>query len=497
MLQSQALSRTLWWIVSILCFFPIAVTLALFPHSPGDLDASRKMKNYDAVRTIIQLDSAIERDLLARQEPPISTLTWFQGDHRSVTDLLRQRIHAMIQQNPWMMTGQIVRSPFFVNKPPLLVYFDPNKVEGVDLDGIVLHVDPEDSPISYSPTTAATAIKYQYLATRRYTNITDEHDHQSPGPLMRVTVVPCRKQPMDYFAVILSVSHAVVDITSFYALHGMLLSEPHLHLPQRGQQDFPRSWSLDMTPLVEDEDAWARRALGEDAFSLQHNRVAISVKGLFSLVGRFFIRNRSGTDFCFLVDNDAMNEEKQKHGSLGPTDSNATVSTNDVLTSWFFSTCKCAIGLLCVDFQRRISQAQQRQNRHTSTIMKGRNHWGVIVYQPEDVQYPWQIRQSLRTMRRTISGNLPNAWHFATRGSVGIATSWIHQTSWQLPNCQTLTHLPLYDFATYCPSGFCVMRTFTPTPGRTGVYIAGDARMVAKLFENRPPFCDQETLTCF
>ena len=459
----------------------------------------------------IPLDTAVERGLVARREPPISTLTWFQGDYCTVLDLLKERTRAVISNNPWLANGCIVqrnKSPWAMldQAQPLLEFYEttnaPPPVLDYLVDRVFLQVSPKDSPLSFSSTTsAATSINATYRATLQYTQLAES----GSSPLMRVTVVPCRQQPEEYFAVILSVSHAIADVASFYYLHSMLLSSSSP--PQ----------ALDLTPLVEDEDGWARRALGEDAFDLQDNVPANMIKGLLGLLDRSF-RPNAGTELCFLVDNDAMNEEKQKsrHHPISGSDNSTFVSTNDVLSSWFFSTCKCTVGFMCIDYRGRVAQQQQQiqeqaaranttttstthSSRPVSAANKmGRNHWGLIVYQPEDVQHPWQIRQSLHTMRRTISGRLPSAWQYATHGSLGIATSWVSSGSgvWHLPHAgQALVHLPLYDFATYCPSGFVVMRTYAPTPGCTGVYIAGDPRLVNKLSQNRPPFARMPTDT--
>ena len=43
-----------------------------------------------------------ESMLHARDEPPISTLTWFKGDYRKAAPQLERRVKLILEKNPWL-----------------------------------------------------------------------------------------------------------------------------------------------------------------------------------------------------------------------------------------------------------------------------------------------------------------------------------------------------------------------------------------------------------
>ena len=193
-----------------------------------------------------------------------------------------------------------------------------------------------------------------------------------------------------------------------------------------------------------------------------------------------------------MVDPDAMDKEKKAMASTAVS----FVSTNDVLASHFFRTCGANVALLCVDFRNTILAM------HTARTAQlwGRNHWGTVVYRtPQEATEPWMIRNSLNLLQQGslaqhLGAALPTSWQFALNNDkVAVASSWVqkdhHQQQWQLDNgTKFMSHVPLYDFSTYAPSGFCVMRTFTYGPKQTGVYVAGDAEMVEQFMSSAPHF---------
>jgi hypothetical protein len=280
------------------------------------------------------------------------------------------------------------------------------------------------------------------------------------GPVWKVTVMPCRDDSDNYFAVLFSLSHVVGDGAVFYRLHRMLCS-----IDEEVE-------ALKMETIKE-WDRIVQDALGADAVAFTKSP-AITVKALMGFIHAKLIRpllnGQANEELWFLVDNDAMKVEKKRQAAEAGV---PFVSTNDVLTSWFLRESGSSAAFLCVDFRNRLPGA---------TEAHGRNYWGVIVYQREDFASAALVRESLGSLRRTESGTLPTAWDFISKGSLGAATSWASFPSrMELPGCMKEVHCPLFDFASFCPTSFVVMRTFSPLEGKIGVYIAGDPSMVEPL----------------
>jgi hypothetical protein len=69
------------------------------------------------------------------------------------------------------------------------------------------------------------------------------------------------------------------------------------------------------------------------------------------------------------------------------------LSTNDLLTSWFFRLCQCDYGLMTINFRNRLSRTSLESN------MAG-NYSDRIIYRPVDYAQPSLIRLSLGSYRR-------------------------------------------------------------------------------------------------
>jgi hypothetical protein len=375
----------------------------------------------DTSQETIHLELAIEQELLTRCEPPISTLTWFHGDHHKMAKCLRERSRNILLANPWL-SGRMTHNCLEYNRI----------TAPTDDDSTVQHL--RESPIS----DRSTPLDQLYKHAHSYTEL-NEHE----GPLWRITLVSGRDQQQ--FALIFCISHMVADSHVFYHLYNMLLGSSPIV-------------ALDMA-AVESSDEKARDLLGKKAWEFQNSSVQL-VKGALGMVDKLLFQ-RPTTALWMEVDPNEIENIKRKQSSAS-----VLVSTNDILTSWFFQTTGCQVGLMCTNYRGKL------QGHHTNL---GRNYWGAYVYAPKDYASPIQLRQS-----RGRPSQLPSAWNFLSNGSMAIASSWTMFSDQEdiHPKFKPQAHVPLFDFATYCPSNFCVMRTFSIKNGRTGVYLAGDARLL-------------------
>ena len=428
---------------------------------------------------VIPLDTAMEVNLCARQEPPIATLTWFGLDDthnqnsNDIVKALRQKTLKVLQHNPWSTGSVSGCDPFSVlvrQQPAQLEYQSPDKNDRDELMPKVfcrVKLEQDKDQLSLS-----TPVSDLYTLTAPYTTLDPTN-----GPLCRLTVLEQESDSNNHhLAIIFTLSHAVADMTAYYTLLDMMLSSQHKAEPL----------SMEAIPAADDQ---ARQALGGPTFDLAHHVLANLVKGARGLVDRI-ITGRPGKAQWYRVDADAM--AKAKKQALSDDDCPTSirfVSTNDVLTSHFFRTCGADLGLLCANYRSTVLKTQSPL---------GRNRWGTLVYRtPEEATKPWKIRQSLKqwqndTLAQHLGNVLPSPLAFAFNNDrVAVASSWVQtDPPWDLAGKQRtfMAHVPLYDFASYAPSGFCVMRTFTSRRNETAVYVAGDATMVEQFQSRLPPF---------
>jgi hypothetical protein len=122
------------------------------------------------------------------------------------------------------------------------------------------------------------------------------------------------------------------------------------------------------------------------------------------------------------------------------------VSTNDILTSWFFHICRTQVGQMAFNFRNRIPEL---------TDSHAGNYEGMIGYQPEDYSHPTLIRRSIASARRQVSTKFPPFVLSALRGSglkLGLVTNW---TSFYrdvtFAECSSSLHLPILLASTFLP----------------------------------------------
>lgn len=444
----------------------------------------------------VPLDTAMEMNLWARREPPIATLTWFQipqdsTNHKkdAIIEALRNKTRLVLRHNPWLMTGRIEGGdPFSLllqQQPPKLEYKIPTKNddgEGVNFEQVFRHVKIEgyDNKNILSPTMPLSGY---YAATLPYTTI-----NEAAGPLCRLTVLESTTTDADssnnnlLLAVIFALSHAVADMSAYYALLDMILSS---------SDDPPLPLRMNS---IDGADQKARQALGATAFDLTHHVLANLVKGARGLAVRFASGQRGKAQW-YTVDPAVMAAEKETYLRSSSPMGNF-LSTNDVLTSYFFRHVGADLGLLCVGYRHTVlATVNNRLTPNCTEMSLGRNRWGTIVYHqtPQQRVGPGTIRKSVALLQEGSSlahDALPSPWAFATgHHSIAVASSWVQKNpNLSLGDSKFTGHVPLYDFATYAPSGFCVMRTFTYDKKTTGMYIAGDAQMVEQFVSSTPRF---------
>jgi hypothetical protein len=406
---------------------------------------------------------AVEEFLLTNGIRPTSTLTWFRGNHLEAAPILRQCMNEIVLQNPWL-AGKLEKTPDGKHD---LVY--PTKLtseqaqELVDRDFLHVRQPQQEAPLRRSmPFEDYVDSVASFLVPKGSKHV-----------FWKITVVPCRENPKQLFAVVVSTSHAVADGHTSYQLHNMLLSKAHAPSPLIPTR-------IPFADMSAEKLGSAESTYGMSPAFIIHALVGMVWGSLLAVFGPQ-VHTR-----YLLVDQDKLKTCKQE-----ATDAKASfLSTNDVLTSWFLRTTRPTFaGFMAMDMRKHCKQLTQD---HAG------NYASIFPYLEPDWQTPGLIRKSLSTqptMQRAITAEqpLPGLWKAITGTSV-IVTNWCGSAAQAfdaIPNCQEDLHLPVYDTsfqAVPCNLSVCVI--FRAGPQRkTAALLIGRGRrtrglMQAAVFED-------------
>ncbi len=487
----------------------------------------------------IPLDLEMERQLQRRREPPIATLTWFAlEDHetsQTAVQFLQERANQIVLANPWLQSGRIERRG--VEGDSDLVFTTllqaPPKLEiATTTDAQRLVQNGNDCPVN-GPV---------YQVTLSYTTL-DERK----GPLWRITVVPA----YGCFGLILSVSHLVADIHVYYKLYDMLTSLDQdigtldLGVPLVEESDGtlsssdelaqfhvggPRVWNLIHSPWllvkgalgIVERTIWRPLAdgpfkiykqyddLGNLVSTFRRKQPQRGVEYWFEVdeeellqIKRLLIleKEEEESTFRYTIDWDELDGRDQwgeKDGtppliSADTTQSQTAirdpyyVSTNDVLSAWFFQMTRCRMGLICCNYRGKLKGHHE---------YLGRNYWGTYALASDQYASPFDIREQILRPMASVEHFPKLAAQLLWPEPLAVISSWT-VSSTAVPFFPTLEHWPLYDFASYCPANFVVMRTWwiqrpqKNKSGRVGVYVAGDPNCLVEPMEfwgSKPSF---------
>ena len=452
-----------------------------------DSGQSEELSSTRRRKRILSLDlNMMERQIYQRQEPPISTLSWFPLkllDNTTTTtsifqEALNERIHLILQHNPWLQ-GRIVAGS---KKGSMnLVWEEEESSSPKKNKPMMVQVAPPDHsqqlskfqtrPVSIDDIDVKNLVK-------PYTTL----PMSDQGPLWKITLLlPTTSTETNSVGVILTVSHFVADAHTYYQLYHMLTGR----IPVK---------ALDMSNIpnnnVDSDQLAVDKLFGTQAWDFVHGPVSL-LKGILGLVELhvheklFGDGSRTGTEYWYQVDQNVMEELKTKLIKEDPDRS--IISTNDILSSWFLSRTDCAFGLMCCNYRNKLEG-------HGDSL--GRNYWGC--YALNEFTTPHQVRHQMTQSVEAKDAEVYPTMKELLQKPLGIVSSWtgtdpisIHDQSGFLFGPPT-SFWPLFDFATYCPLNFCVMRTWTMPDGKTGVYLAGDSKWLNRLFENDnvPTFLD-------
>ncbi|KAL3935217.1 MAG: hypothetical protein SGBAC_009218 [Bacillariaceae sp.] len=448
------------------------VAIAIYCYRKNDNSQSKKRSTLDDEIVVNLLP--IERVLAmgGGGDNAMSTFTWFKMtdknyNHDKTRQFLQDRFYQLIKANPWMI-GRILKR----DGEHSLVY--PKELWEGTKDGPMSEYFQclEDSGVS-------TDTPYDQLGSKL------SHLMLKTGPkepLCRVTMLP-PSSDKQHFAVVVTMSHVIGDGATFFKMNNMLLNV---------QEEIV---SLNPQRITTTEEQQIEAMGGEAEYKILQSGgfIANMITGVLASV---FKPSKKASARFYLVNQDGMTQEKEKFQySDTTTKKKQYVSTNDVLSSWFFRNSTCMHGLMAINWRGRLSG-------HTDT--HAGNYENVLFYRHDDFKTPDLIRKSISTNEKKQYGRqhvtddedqepMPGFWGMAS-GTIALASNWASFSKpSSIPGWEEEMQIPLYDTSKLLPSTLAIMLIFRAGPRGTGVMVAGSPDKLVNL-EKDVAFLSKEPL---
>jgi len=395
--------------------------------------------------------------------PSISTLTFYKKQF-PIEDL-RARLKEIVKINPFLKSrlvtirdmDAIIDPTNSVNLAGVCAIYPNTLNDEDDSDFFRVVKDPSlNSQLPYEDLLRKVS-KYDVALGR------DAVDRNEP--LFRVTLIEIEKGA--HHCMMVSLCHTIADGFTFYKIYSML------------------DHRTPITPIVTER---VHAFSSEMAKNLNFGTSLLELPFVLfgSLYNRFVGPPMQAR--VFAVNSEHVQEQKNKYtrnastrsftNSDAPTDKPVAIgtthspflSTNDILTSWFFKFSKIEMGFMIANFR----------NRHSSlNDTHGGNYQGRILFLPPDMQQPEQIRASLQHFKPT-SGATPTLTKVG-RMNLALVTNWAtFYTDVEFRGCEQVIHLPVIDLSQVALRQGMVV--FQANKGVTGV-ILWTRGMSESLFE--------------
>lgn len=241
----------------------------------------------------------------------ISTITFFRGDCN--LQQLRGRVRKILILNPWLQ-GRLIRHNekihlLYSNEPIYDNFFVVRQENWFNLEM------PYNNIVSI---TSALVVKPGNLCVGTL------------EPLFKVTAV-CTGEKT--FALIVSLSHVIADGHTFYKLYGML---SHNSIPI----------ALEVNRFHEFRTS-VHKLMGDDTSSY------LASPGFLVSAARNIVFGGASNITLNKIDLKWIQAQKDDYKHLNEKNDSHFISTNDILTSWFFNICGSNVGIIPINFRHR------------------------------------------------------------------------------------------------------------------------------------------------
>jgi hypothetical protein len=373
----------------------------------------------------------------------VSTLTFYHGS--PPVEWLEKRIREIVCLNPWLDSRSVSKGKAVVikyrNDSENMDSFPDSLARG---GRTLTVVEATENPITEEACRTYDFCPHvdKYLV-RKGGECVDQD-----VPLFHVAVFKCSDSK---FALLVSISHTLVDGFTYYSLYGMLSRDvaPRALIARREV-----SFRDSILPLTE-----------------ANNEFFTSAGFICNIIGHVFCHTKPTLQHR-LVSSEFVAKQKRLQLDLDGT----AISTNDIVTSNLFVHSNCDVGFMAVNFRGRIAAA---------TVSHAGNYEGTVRYLRPDFETPRLIRQSIgapvqggqhsgfdinTSFRPVVTGSATFSPGFFERRKlrVGIITNWC---SFYSPivfeGCSQTLHIPILE--NVVATGLVVGIMYMALPGKVAI----------------------------
>jgi len=344
--------------------------------------------------TTLQL-AALEDGGRQWKSPPIYTITHLLGDPSKSASYLKARVRKIVERNLWLGAWPSIRREHKV----LMYRADSRKAtdkcfklyrDGEVRLGPVQSLEELNRLLQKHPTLLVKASNSDLL----------EH---SDLPMWRVAVVTIDD---GHFLLVVSMSHVLGDMATFNKILHMLSHEKQIETLD------PRRRTIEILDIFSNLTfrEWLHRAMREP-------------------------ETEKSQSVAFRLSKDWINKQKQR--ALAEAVNLTFVSTNDVLSSWFFRTTKCDLGLIFFDLRGRV--------KSLSLNFAG-NYVRILAFTPSEFVSPLTVRQFLTQLSHAANSPAPT---FSDESVIGAVDNLVagDRDDLRVPCCTAEWQIPLFLFS--------------------------------------------------
>ena len=376
-------------------------------------------------------------------EEGIATITFYKGvvDFKATSEALRAQLALVVEANPWL-AGRLVKSPA---KTWCLRH--PIKPSPVDIDLLFVATAGEDkAAFKLKPSTSYMKICTDMYASKK---VIVGNGGATFGKDKPLTLLTLSESEPGTFALIFSISHVIADGRTYYEIFQMLQ-------PGASVRELSPTRVMEFSEAM--KDMCGRKPL---AWIEGGSAMCMYMPMLMGCT-------KKAKCYAFHLDAEKIAAIKAEAAAAeaAPDSEVPYVSTNDIITSGFFTECGSRVGMMGMDMRGRLPGIKEE--------LAG-NYVTALVIDPSKFGTPGKLRKMLSSQPyETTGGPLPSCMRVCCgmeKGNIAMVTNWssFAGSLINLEGCEHDIHLPVQNPAN------CIFDLMIPfmsgTDGKKGVII--------------------------
>jgi hypothetical protein len=352
--------------------------------------------------TIPLLD--FESSWILKNEPGITTVTFFQGNWQQVMGHIQERFIEIVHANPWL-AGRLVK----IKRSNKLQLVHP-QVPPPEMTARLFIANPSQFKIN-------SKMSYPSLCdTLRTVIVLRASDMDSVSPLCLLTLIPDAEYPQQKFAIIFSLAHVIADGATYYQIFNQIFRKgPILALRTKRNQQAANNmmWTIGAKEY-------------KYIFSLSF--VLNNLREMWFAKKKFYI---------FYVDQEKINVAKKNISENSGGNVNF-VSNNDILSSSFARLIGAETFMIVMNLRRRIKGINNED---------AGNYVAPLCFDDVICKDPVLIRKMLDQGPpfKTRTKPFPGFWK-TIFSKMALITNWsTFAGDFTLEGCKQLLHIPVYE----------------------------------------------------